>query len=691
MLSFAWKQQHQSSPSQTSDPLTSANALLDTAPESPLPEVLASNSEESMDDNYVQVPVHRVPQTPEGLRPRPSLRILRSELGISRNTSMVSPGPHIARPVLPSMPSCSWSTQGVMSSPPVSHSSFYHGEGIAHSPHLQPGKARTAVGALVARQHFPNLPETSPVHPKMSDVNTNTMRDWEENGRSYFPLNDPIQNSRSPIRGTKPNYLPASPIPSSSVHSSVASSPVSLSQPYPLLKTEAIAASEDINESSSASSRMGLIPRDPHEPYDFEPLVSNQMVIASDQTHVSGLGSHYSRVVSEDDGDHEEAMDQVLVARKKENQSRLKQNLIVACLERLQDQVQLVADIEKQNEAGLQDFSRTQLDQEGLLTGFSAEKRTIIIRNLNAILNEMEVAAPEEFILSPTQIQIKPHQILRDALFFCRTMVAMAVPQSERQELNQTHTPVEQQGFWRVLPHLTTALGTSRFPETPQPRGGGTSVFSLPSADTPMTSNVSITSTITSHYQLNTQVKESNLNGLYIRQTIQLFASSLQTLSQACLNLCIDDHVTAVHASETIKRVYIKELLTMDASDLKHLIDGFELELPVFTKHGIYGSLPPTAAQVNNQSDIAQVPEDVVAPSCNSGEGLPMPLVRHTSLFSPITADMQTLQASNVGSGDDESDYDDLRRTVGSNDYDDEPEERDGPPHYGCSVIEEEI
>jgi hypothetical protein len=317
-----------------------------------------------------------------------------------------------------------------------------------------------------------------------------------------------------------------------------------------------------------------------------------------------------------------------LLEQKKINQRLVNEELLMAVLERLQDDIQLVADVQ----AVFIGCNEPPMDkQDGFLTGFPSESRTVIVRNLNAILTEMK---------SPSQVPgyAETHDDLREALFFCRTAVQMAVPVSEKEQ-GFDKISIEPQGRWQFLDGLRATIGIIP-PESPETvRGGDTSVFSLPSdsAKTPMTSNVSLTTTITSAvttpFKDRARRQKSAPNGLQLRRTIEILSTILHKMAVACVGLSnINSEPwnlgaeASIRLTEDIKRNYL-QLLAVKQEDVKALVNA----------------------------------------------------------FSPATDDMQT---KNSIERDDEGymeEYDDLRRTVGSNDYCDDgecrdgPEERDGP------------
>jgi hypothetical protein len=108
---------------------------------------------------------------------------------------------------------------------------------------------------------------------------------------------------------------------------------------------------------------------------------------------------------------------------------------------RLRDNLGLVADIEAAASRTVATmgswFLRTPIDAENLLTGFSSKQRNNLLSCIDSILNEIEVAQPEEFILSPSKLPAMAvsHDILTQALCFCKELIVSAVPRDEKESM----------------------------------------------------------------------------------------------------------------------------------------------------------------------------------------------------------------------------------------------------------------
>lgn len=732
LLAFAWRRRLSSSDTSTNEPREQPE------PASPLPPVVtASQSGDTYCDledyqQYIKISRHHTPKTPDGLRPRQPVSFLRRDLGIPQQLDAPKQHPSSETGVLPPRPSSIWSTQGVFSSPPVSTSSFYSrgdgNSGVAESPHLLPGQARTAVGAIVAMKQ----PDLSSRHAASRHIvdNDESMdslgplprrTDWhydsphrgmtmmsaddsinENYEPQYYALdNDPIRDSRTPLR----MMHTAAPLIDSpfSASSSLKGSPSSRAGLYQRMVDRI--AKTDMN--TSFSSQVGLmnVHKAIQEGYDFAPLMlsdenrsSNGEVVLASNDHFANMSamsqsaidheqeSQVSRSASdncvqqdkylaEEECDYPQ-LDGALLKSKSVNQRRAKEDLVMIAANRLRDDLQLVKDVELlgSTAVGTGDwFVKTPLDQEGLLSGFSRDTRIRVIRRLSTILDEMTIAQPEEFFLSPSAIPqySETHDDLQQALSFCRAIVQSALPDSEKQEIVQ--------GSWKFQPDVRAALGVLPAESPVVVRGGDTSLFSLPSEceDTPMTSNVSLTTTITSAVSPNGgKFRRSTTNGLMVRRTIEVFATLMQKLTVFCTDLISNDEndkwtlsaQDSIRITESIKRTYL-QLLAMEARDLHAFIDSFKFDskpLEITPEEPSFALPPPPPAMLRTSGIPLQQDDSR----------------RAENLFSPNTEDMRT--HGHCDDDEDDEGYDDLRRQIGSSDYDDNAEEREGPPDDTC-------
>ena len=711
-----------------------------------LPDVTRSNSSETSTtihdispkpnkptvESFVTLRMVQPPGTPEGLRPRPTMEVLRKELEIDSGEKRPKRDFLIEKKVdpsrmLPPAPSRSWSmpSQPVLS-PSAPKTNFFTSNATEFSTEgslqLNNTVARTAVGSLVAKsQKDTSFSSYHPWHHgegydadadrsksnnsfEAHNRSTFSEEGWDEKKEDsyeggsdvYYPLHkDPIYLSRTPPKSHPKKHLPLSPF---STNISLDASPSSLAKPHKKSK----AAHQDTSFSSGAA----LLAHPDRSQYDFGPYEDEStqdmhVKVSSDQTHVSGITqsivleneSREGRKSSEpeDAGSYGFGDDSLLV-QKVQNQRRIREEMLLAVVERLQDDVQLVADVFKADPVALQTnwFVETPLDKEGLLVGFSQDNRLTIIRHVSSILDEMDVAQPEDFFLSPSQVQqyMEPHDELQNALSFCLALVQMAVPSDDPQYQ-------QSDGRWSLLPGFRPAMGIIPM-ESPhdRQRGGDTSVFTLPSAsaDTPMTSNVSFSTTIASSRQ-SSRHPNFQVDGLQIRRTIEIVSTLLQKLTQCCCALLEMNGLQtqkSVRVTKDIKRYY-QQLLAVDHNMLRSLVDAFELEIEPPSLSQLVSNDDDDEAVQNHQTESSQLRTMVVPPPQVIRSSFPKHSVRGLSmtprsgssashdLFSPQTLDMMSDRQLPATVPEE---YDDLRRQTGSVDYDDYEELRDEPETY---------
>ena len=243
-------------------------------------------------------------------------------------------------------------------------------------------------------------------------------------------------------------------------------------------------------------------------------------------------------------------------------------------------------------------------------------------------------------------------------------------------------------------------------PESPDTvRGGDTSLFSLPSESantTPHTSNVSVTTTITSAISPARNLRPmggQNVDSVRLRRTLEATATLLDRLSKACSKLQMASNVSnevSILAAEEVKRVYL-QLLAIKTDDLNSLINSFELDIPpmqitriISDDHGDAVTSAPNLCHPGGPvGSLHRLPPQFTnhQMSRNSGsifdsnfadeQANPGPSWIQADLFSPSTNDMNSLDNTTYV-------QDDLRRTVGSFDRDETNVEnigrRDEPP-----------
>jgi hypothetical protein len=650
--------------------------------------------------------------------------------------------------VLPPLPIRSWSTEGGGASTPAALSSrngsllwpqssssgrtsWWSGSAkvtnstpSAESPHLEPGRARTAVGnLLVALQQQQDPPGTTPLHDVSHRYNT-TDDEWAYSPQEqivesiYSPMinRTHIPSSRNPnnsVNSAKSNRKIAHPLPMISEQpviagmskvknqngmsrneSSATGKGVAFTMFSPLSSRSQLSSDNDKNtkmstltsNSSSVSVYSLTQPGYIHKIKNQHPYISTSVLdpIASaanrseipvqqlqEQTLVEqkkhggyswtvtsspncsrsssqSTGSKASKktitstsksIVFIDQNDFlSQNLDRSMQQSKAHSQKRIKEELIISALERLHDNVQLVSDVEgllqvgggrnihRSNPTGIDTDSQQQqsmydwfvptpLNMDGILTGYQDDKRYSILDRIDLFINEFIHAISDD-----TEESMFSFQKLQEALSFCKVLVQMAIPESEKEDSSLQGT--EEIGRWQFRSGLREVIGlqSENGSTTPARGTGDASFFSLPddenfNCDTPMTSNVSIGAstlttivkdyhpmhgtTTTSHHKFGTSIalKQQQLNfpqqqydGLYLRQAIQMLTTGLQKMTLACHKLCDIkgnrlNPSNLVQVATQIQQAYV-QLLSMNHSDLKSIVDAFEFELDTEAVYG---------------------------------------------------------------------------------------------------------
>jgi hypothetical protein len=494
MLGYAWKRQDMAG--------KASNGRL--SPATLAEQAKRDSSNPAQDENRTPTP-----PTPEGLRPRKPLDIIREELELPASVVKQQKNVPNFLPRLPPPPTLPL----ISLSPQVTNSSFYSRDSssvmIAESPDL--AQARTAVGALVGLSQGVVCNKPTRMNPSECMLDVLPPRTWEQGKDdeediarigvlpprtwgnlevdddtevvSYQRLDDSVDDW-SP--GRMRNF-PASP--DSTLDSSIHPSPSGSSYR---------GWQEEQRNVSFSSSREKLVSQQVGRPlaYNFGLITQEErqdthdgphFVVASDEnmTNVSILSqssapmndsihraelndsihsldsvqySYGSRSQYRYEQRQESVLDDALLQRKAKNQRRAKEQLLIGIVQRLQHSLDLVADVDALYEAEDRWFAKTPMNKEGLLTGFSNGNRSNLINYVGSILNEMFIAQPEEFFLSPSQMESisETHDDLHDALVFLEGMLQISIP------LNEQNTGQR----WTCAMEIRSAMGITRIPES---------------------------------------------------------------------------------------------------------------------------------------------------------------------------------------------------------------------------------
>jgi hypothetical protein len=154
-----------------------------------------------------------------------------------------------------------------------------------------------------------------------------------------------------------------------------------------------------------------------------------------------------------------------------------------------------------------------------------------------------------------------------------------------------------------------------------------------------------------------------------IRRTIEIISTLLQKMSLACLKLASKPtSQDVIRATEEIKRNYL-QLVVLSSQDVKSVVDAFVV---VDTLKEL-----PLARQVSADEDHVQEEQNWYSVPPPEPTIFNYSVMGNKMFFPCSTVDIQSSRIE----PDDVEEYedDDLRRQVGSNDYDDDVEERDAP------------
>jgi hypothetical protein len=437
LLAFAWRKVNEAkSLSSNNDHDTSFS----------IPDVSESSSGETATISPPFEVTDTAPPTPDGLRPRRCAELICRELNLPSNLlQSFELGQAPIQNAFPSLPPLNYPTQDFHSS--------HHSHHVAESPTLTVGKVRTAVGALLAMSDagvsFHEGTKDPAPYPVKRSTGILPPRSWidqdgEDDNQSEYSEEPSYEAIFTPDKKRKSRIIesPASSLAESSIHASPSSN--NWRQSLPIWKQE------QKDESSITRRCLPEIDCKGKSGYDFNSIMDQELYIAqtSDNADVSTI-SHLTKdnesyVLDKEEQDYqymeeeEDEMGEALRRQKTKSQRRNKEDLLISIIERLQDDTQLVSDVlnELKLSTGKWDVSMS-LDRENMFTGFSKKTRAILCRNMDAVLNEMKVASPEDFILSPSQIAsfADTHDDLEQALMFCRSLIGTAIPQSEKPEM----------------------------------------------------------------------------------------------------------------------------------------------------------------------------------------------------------------------------------------------------------------
>lgn len=519
----------------------------------------------------------------------------------------------------------------VIGSPSLSRHSCRKVGPVAASPDLNPGKAKTAVGAVLAAMTAEQGTDTNN-YQATDDGSQHSIlptRDWMDMDDKDFVVGEENNVFRQfPNDDDQDSSLHASP--SSNVYRPSKFSSWTERQQQFLQDTSF--TRNILSRDPNASWQQGHGKN--HEPYDFDHILSEEeesmslkdsmgaprvLDLINDNgglLNVSAISSSYhprdmmslhsladtieddiDEIVENNEIDQyqplidemmqpgEASSDDVLLLMKADNQRRIKEQLLLSTLERMCDDVDLLKEVSGDMERS---GSQCPSQRNSLLLGLSDSQQAKIIHQMEFLLTKWSVDSPQDKQVTE-----------RLALRFC-FMVLQKPTLSSRSSKDSAYAP---RHHWKPLPGLRAALGLEEDPASPQSvRGGDSSLFSLPSDsacandDTPHTSNVSMTTTITTIIS----PEKIKLQGLYqsagLRKTFETMTRLLCRLEDTCLLLLTVRE--KVKTADEIRQIYF-EFLQLPVLDLKCILHFFEM-------HYEYPPLSSTARRVSEDYEEQQ-------------------------------------------------------------------------------------
>ncbi len=360
--------------------------------------------------------------TPDALRRRKSPAEIRDELGLAPKQLIWPSDPptdrvRMTQPIpvdtlLPPMTACLPSSQ-------VSTSSIYSKrsvqQNVARSPSLKLGEAKTAVGALLARNESRTMAPTA----LKSESTILPCRAWLQDDRSVDEANDfsiempyePLNDSKGCCFSSK-SYGFREDDEESSIHASPSSHRGPLSRNLP----------------NTSFTRGFLEVGNEDDRYDFHPIVDKELIVSEvlDPMNMSCISQSTAKEMESLCSMGGDAAYQKLRSKEEQfrsqNERRIKEDLLLSTLERFQDDNEIVVEaMDQWTETHGRCDGSTRPGRENLLDGFSEKRRMVILKAMDEQLSKWR-STP----LDPVDMD------LLESLAFCRSLVHASVPLSEK-------------------------------------------------------------------------------------------------------------------------------------------------------------------------------------------------------------------------------------------------------------------
>jgi len=434
-----------------------------------------------------------------------------------------------------------------------------------------------------------------------------------------------------------------------------------------------------------------------HHQNGIESINSSMAETMDDEDEYREIPKYY-QALTDDFPVHDATNDGALLRAKAQNQRQRKEDLLRSTLERLQNSMDILKEVYAQSTLdnsmflGMGEGAGRCYSSLGsalpILQGGTYEARNAALRFFMSVLEKTE------------------------GFSNCTS--------GKSSKFSSHYLPTLSRPRWIPVPGFRSSLGLEEEPQSPPSvaRGGDTSLFSLPSDsandNTPHTSNLSITSTLTTVVSPKNHGSDMNRRKLSVRKTIESIARLLHGLEASCA--CLGSDTKTAEKStviDNIQFIYF-ELINLPMVDLEQILDSFEMDFAkqpflnraVSTNQNVAVPRLAPPPRMVYESEKKAVQEaipftrnnlrvNIVQCNDNNADGNNQNQSIECDLWSPTTNDMRSLispestetnltatKGGYAALEDTETTVDDLRRTVGSFDHESVEDERQGAPSW---------
>eukprot|EP00978_Attheya_sp_CCMP212_P020787 scaffold60058_cov47-Attheya_sp.AAC.1 len=333
------------------------------------------------------------------------------------------------------------------------------------------------------------------------------------------------------------------------------------------------------------------------------------------------------------------ALDNQILQRKHQNQSKRKEEMLSGLIQRLEDNLALVAAIE-----GNQSSTKIHNNHDAFFGGYDTGTRAEILANLRLIVKEIEAENTTDCIVAHPHATISEmhstHFELRKALLFVQKVLESSTSHlvsllhedskglindgshkksSELSICFSQHAQGQELMRWMPTESLRRSIGLGHINEAIV-EGGDTSLFSLPSETT--TPNKTVLSVEDNSSQLanipSTTEGFGKNTSSHLCTTIVTIATvsrKINLATEKLIDFKNNSSLESIDATQEIKRGYL-ELMRMNTADINALFHAFALEprkeavakvLPVADRTSPDSVTLDTRVQISSSSTAPQI------------------------------------------------------------------------------------